>query len=89
VLIEASALGVPIAAMNTGGTPDIISDETTGLLSDSPEELAEDVMRLRRSEVLRRRLGQAARNRADSLFDGTATTDRVIRLYIDVLERRP
>jgi glycosyltransferase involved in cell wall biosynthesis len=89
VLIEASALGVPIAAMNTGGTPDIISDETTGLLSDSPEELAEDVMRLRRSEVLRRRLGQAARNRADSLFDGTATTDRIIRLYIDVLERRP
>ena len=33
VLIEASALGIPIAAMNTGGTPDIVVDERTGLLS--------------------------------------------------------
>ena len=36
VLIEASALGVPIAAMNTGGTTDIVEDEVTGLLSDRP-----------------------------------------------------
>ena len=33
VLIEASALGVPIAAMHTGGTADIVQDEITGLLS--------------------------------------------------------
>ena len=36
VLIEASALGVPIAAMNTGGTPDVIVHDRTGLLSESP-----------------------------------------------------
>ena len=89
VLIEASALGVPIAAMNTGGTPDIISDETTGLLSDAPEELADDVKRLRQSEVLRRRLAQAARNRADALFDGAATTERIVRLYLELLGRAP
>ncbi len=33
VLIEASALGVPIAAMDTGGTRDIIEHDRTGLLS--------------------------------------------------------
>ena len=33
VLLEASALGVPIAAMNTGGTPDIVIHGGTGLLS--------------------------------------------------------
>ena len=48
VLIEASALGVPIAAMNTGGTTDIIGDEESGLLSNTPDELADDVRRLRR-----------------------------------------
>ena len=46
VLIEASALSVPIAAMNTGGTSDVIEDEETGLLSSSVQELAEDVTRL-------------------------------------------
>ncbi len=53
VLIEASALGVPIAAMNTGGTPDIVVDKRTGLLSNTPEELARDIRRLRDDEGLR------------------------------------
>ena len=53
VLIEASALGVPIAAMNTGGTTDIIANEETGLLSNTPDELAEDVRRLRADGELR------------------------------------
>ena len=37
VLIEASALGVPIAAMNTGGTPDIVEHERDGPALDTPE----------------------------------------------------
>ena len=45
--------------------------------------------RLRQSEVLRRRLAQAARNRADALFDGDATTERVLRLYLELLGRAP
>ena len=59
VLLEASALCVPIAAMNTGGTSDVVSDEETGLLSSSPLELAEDVARL----ALRSRASAAARGR--------------------------
>ena len=37
VLLEASALGVPIAAMDTGGTPDIVKHGETGLLSATPK----------------------------------------------------
>jgi glycosyltransferase involved in cell wall biosynthesis len=88
VLIEASALGVPIAAMNTGGTPDIIADEETGLLSDTPAELADDVRRLRGDEPLRRRLGDAARSRAAALFDAAATTTRIEQLYRELLEAK-
>ncbi len=51
VLIEAAALGVPIAAMDTGGTRDIIQHRVTGLLST-------DVGRLRA------RPGRARRGRA-------------------------
>jgi glycosyltransferase involved in cell wall biosynthesis len=85
VLIEASALGVPIAAMNTGGTPDIVADQETGLLSDTADALAADVRRLRQDAPLRERLGRAARRRADTLFDVAATTARVERLYLDLL----
>src|SRR6185503_15165415 len=65
VLIEASALGVPIAAMNTGGTPDIVVDEQTGLLSATPGELADDIRRLRHDPELRARLGTAAKVHAE------------------------
>jgi len=81
VLIEASALGVPIAAMNTGGTSDIVTDRETGLLSSTPEELADDVRRLRADETLRGRLGAAARLHAQSRFDAGTVVARVERLY--------
>ena len=87
VLIEASALGLPIAAMNTGGTPDIVIDEQTGLLSASPEELAVDVRRLREDDALRRRLGAAARSRAESQFDSPAVVARIERLYAELVAR--
>ena len=75
VLIEASALGVPIAAMSTGGTPDIVVDEQTGLLSATPEELADDIRRLRGDAALRARLGAAARLHAEARFDAPAVVD--------------
>jgi len=85
VLLEASALGIPIAAMNTGGTPDIITHEATGLLSSTPEALAADVRRLRSDEALRRRLGDAARQHAERAFDAPAVVERIDGLYRDVV----
>jgi len=86
VLIEASALGVPIAAMNTGGTADIIEDERTGLLSGTREELAADVRRLAADDSLRERLGAAARVQAAQRFDARVVVARVEELY-DALKR--
>jgi glycogen(starch) synthase len=83
VLIEASALGVPIAAMNTGGTPDIIEDEVTGLLSQTPGELAEDLRRLLADPMLRSRLGAAAQERAKR-FDSPTVVERIERLYLEL-----
>ncbi|HET7218242.1 MAG TPA: glycosyltransferase family 4 protein [Vicinamibacterales bacterium] len=85
VLIEASALGVPIAAMSTGGTPDIVTHDVTGLLSTSPAALAADVRRLRENEPLRRRLGAAARAHAEARFDGPSVVARIADLYRRVL----
>jgi len=82
VLIEASALGVPIAAMDTGGTRDIIEPGVTGLLSSSPEGLADDVRRLRQDEALRARLGAAARAKVERDFDAPAVVARIEQIYM-------
>jgi glycosyltransferase involved in cell wall biosynthesis len=88
VLIEASALGLPIAAMNTGGTRDIVLDGQTGLLSQTPEELATDVRQLRVDEELRRRLGASARAHAERAFDARAVVERTERLYASLVAER-
>ena len=88
VLIEASALGVPIAAMNTGGTPDIILDKRTGLLSRNFEELAADIRRLRDDTDLRRQLGAGARLHAETHFDATVVLPRIEQLYHELLRHR-
>ena len=84
VLIEASALGVPIAAMDTGGTRDIVEHEVTGLLSRTPDELARDVRRLRHDSALRGRLGAAAQRKVERDFDAAAVVARIERLYLEV-----
>jgi len=81
VLIEASALGVAIAAMDTGGTRDIVEPDVTGLLSTSAQGLAEDVRRLAADAGLRRSLGEAARRKVEREFDAPAVVERIERLY--------
>lgn len=88
VLIEASALSVPIAAIDTGGTADIVADEETGLLSRSIETLAADVARLASDAPLRRRLGDAAATRAATHFDVPVIIQRVEALYNDLVTAR-
>jgi hypothetical protein len=85
VLIEASALGVPIAAMDTGGTRDIIEPDVTGLLSTSPKGLAADVRRLRNDAALRERLGSAARAKVEREFDADVVVARVHALYEELV----
>jgi glycogen synthase len=87
VLLDASALGVPIAAMNTGGTPDVIEHGVTGLLSDTPDALADDVKRMAQDESLRNRLGAEARRRAGR-FDSALVSGRMEELYRELREAR-
>ncbi len=84
VLLEASALGVPIAAMNTGGTSDIVVHERHGspvghtgsswlTIFDGCEMI----------EPLRARLGAAASVHAASTFDTSIVVPRIERLYVE------
>ena len=85
VLIEASALGLPIAAMDTGGTSDIIRHEKTGLLAVTPEGFARDLARLANNAELRARLGAGAAAHARSNFEASRVGAMVEGLYESVI----
>ena len=66
VYLEAAAHGLPALAHRIGGVEDTVVHEQTGLLvpHDKPGELAQALERLITDSALRRRLGEAARERA-------------------------
>src|SRR6185503_16022840 len=65
VLLEALSVGTPIAAMETGGTREILTEES-GIVVTDPAALADAVARLAGDDALRARLGEAARVRAQA-----------------------
>jgi glycosyltransferase involved in cell wall biosynthesis len=84
VLLEAGALGVPTAAMDTGGTGDIVEHERTGLLSASAEALGADVARLMADRSLAASLADAGRQHVERTFDSRAVIAKVEALYIEL-----
>ncbi len=87
VLIEASALGCPIAAMRTGGVGDVVVHEKTGLLARSVDELRAHARRLHHDPELAARLGAAARRRVDAVFDTEVVADQHEELYESLVDR--
>jgi glycosyltransferase involved in cell wall biosynthesis len=87
VLLEGAALGVPVAAMDTGGTRDIVIHEQTGLLSSDGAGLARDVRRIAGDPDLARRLAQQATAHVERTFDAAAVLTRIEALYESVRSR--
>lgn len=88
VLLEAAALGLPTAAMDTGGTSEIVVDGITGLLAADVPALAGAVSRLRADPDLRIRLGRSAARHALERFDSGAVVSRFEALYAELVEAR-
>jgi len=77
-ILEGMAAGLPVVATRVGGTPEVI-DATCGRLvpSRDPLALAEALLDLASSPILRRELGQSGRRRVETRF----TLDRMVSEY--------
>ena len=66
-LLDAAASGVPVVAVRSGGTPEVVTDGVTGRLvdNDHPDELAAALVGLLADDALARRLGAAGRQRVE------------------------
>jgi glycosyltransferase involved in cell wall biosynthesis len=80
VLLEALALSVPIVAVDTGGTREIVEDERSGLLVQDSAGLSAAVARLVRDHELAARLREGARDRAHA-FSPAALVPRYEAVY--------
>jgi glycosyltransferase involved in cell wall biosynthesis len=80
---EAMAHGRPVVASAVGGLLDAVEDGVTGLLvpPESPEALRTALERLLADADLRRRLGEAARQKASAELSWEAATQVTIEAY--------
>lgn len=88
VLLEAAAVGVPVAAMNTGGTADIVEHGVTGLLSETPDGLGDHVAQLVSDRPFAAALARRARAHVESRFDTPVVVRRTVALYRELIGRR-
>jgi glycosyltransferase involved in cell wall biosynthesis len=87
VLIEAMATAKPVIATNSGGAPEIVVPEETGLLvpPEDAEALARALLQLLGDADLRQRLGRAGLARARERFDVRRVVEQVQGTYREML----
>ena len=81
--VEGMAMGKAVVASQTGPGPEVLNDGVSGLLCDpySPDSIAHAVLRFLDDPQLRRRMGSAARLRAEERFSLTALVDENVAYY--------
>jgi glycosyltransferase involved in cell wall biosynthesis len=87
VFLEAMAMKRPVVAIDNGGTPEVVDNGQSGLLSppwDIPA-LAANIVKLAGDSELRRRLGEHGRERVLSYFNTRRMADDAARAYESVL----
>jgi len=89
-LLEAAAMGVPIAASAIRGCREVIADGKTGLLFGlrDVDAFTETVRSLLQDGELRHRLGDAGRRHILENYTEARTTERLITCYREFLKER-
>ena len=80
---------LPVIATNTQGIPEVVENSVTGLLSDvgDTEILAENMLKMYESKLLREKFGNAGNMRLHDLFSFERFIDEHISLYKNILDR--
>jgi len=88
-LLEAMASGLPVVATRAGGNPELVEDESVGLLFPSRDvpTLARHLARLVENPDLRRSLGESARRRVIEQFSLAEMIRRYRDLYFELAAR--
>ncbi len=88
--LQAMACGRPLVATTMGGMPEVVVNGETGLLvpPGDPAALAHGLKQLIDDAALRRRFGDAGRERAVRLYAHHVVAEQNLALYAEAIEQR-
>ncbi len=83
VYLEAMVMGLPVVGLATGGTPEVVLDGVTGLLSEGgdTERFTSNLLVLLEDPGRRQRMGRAGRRRVESDFTTPRMAADVAKVY--------
>ncbi len=86
VIVEAMACGLPVVATNTGGIPEVVTDDTGIVVPPhDPPAMAEAIRNLMNHPDRRRRMGREGLTRARARFDSAQMIDRYLQWLREIL----
>ncbi len=89
VIAEAMAMGRPVVATRAGGIPELVEDGETGILVErNPDALARAINDILEDPILRERMGNAARTRANTRFTAQVMAQNMEQVYQSILSAR-
>jgi glycosyltransferase involved in cell wall biosynthesis len=82
-ILEAMASGIPVVANNVGGTPEIVSNGTTGFLIDanSKDKFINIFMKLKNNEALRQNVGVNSRKIVEGKYSLQSMVAKYQHIY--------
>lgn len=90
LLVEGSALEVPVVATRLSGIPELVVDGETGLLvpSRNAGALADAIEMLVHDPAKGREMGRRGRQRVQAMFDLERNARELVRRFREILDRR-
>jgi len=86
-IIEAMVYRVPPVVTDSGGSPELVVDGESGIVVPprDAQGLADGIEKLYRDDALRKRMGEAARERIATAFRNEDTVQKTIALYEELV----
>ncbi|MBU0468554.1 MAG: glycosyltransferase family 4 protein [Candidatus Omnitrophica bacterium] len=83
VFLEANACGIPVIGGRSGGIPDAVIDNKTGILVDplSVDEIAKAIIKVLNDEHYAKQLGECGKTRVKEIFDWRNGAKEVSHLF--------
>ncbi len=89
-VLEASACEIPVIVTNTGGLPEIVENNITGLVVpvQNADEIAKAIEKLLLNEKLRVAIGKNGRKRVETFYNWVNNVLLMIQIYNELISKK-